>query len=69
MLNYFNFYCKLYGILEFGCFHPVVCIYTLLECAVYTQQTVISCNLLQLVNKRHVSASQGHHQAYKDGFN
>ena len=43
--------------------------FNLLECAVYTQQNVISCNLLQLVNKRHVSASQDHHQAYKDGFN
>jgi len=28
-----------------------LCAYTiLLECAAYTQQTVISCNLLQLVN-------------------
>ena len=24
-------------LLEFGCFHPVVCVYNLLECAVYTQ--------------------------------
>jgi len=35
---------------EFGCFHPVVCIYNLLECAVYTQQAVISCSLFQVVN-------------------
>jgi len=28
-----------------------LCVYTiLLECAVYTQQTVISCSLLQLIN-------------------
>ena len=28
--------------LEFGCFHPIVFIYNLLECAFYAQQTVIS---------------------------
>ena len=38
------------NIFEFGCFHPIVCIYNLLECAVYTQQTVISCQLLVVLD-------------------